>query len=99
MPRPAPTGIALQNVDSAFEAGQAVNVTIIRRSPRAWMFTFEVADPASGELQVFTLKTQRGQVRLWSDPRNLLQWLDERYGVTEGSFLLQSGGSNHEGDT
>lgn len=94
--RPVPTGIALQNVDTAFEAGQAFNVTIIGRALKSWIFTFEVIDPGSGKPQEFTLMTQRGKIREWSDPRNLLQWLDERYGVSEGSFVLLAEEQDHE---
>ncbi|WP_244832517.1 KorA protein [Caballeronia sp. TF1N1] len=97
--RPVPTGIALQNVDGAFEAGQAVNIRIIGESPKSWMFTFDVADPVTGKPQEFTLLTQRGQVRYWSDPRNLLQFLADRYGVAEGSFILLGGGEHEEGES
>lgn len=94
--RPVPKGIALQNVDSAFEAGQALNITIIGRGLKSWIFTFEVASPDSGKPQKFTLMTQRGKVREWSDPRNLLQWLNERYGVSRCSVVLLGEEQEHE---
>lgn len=83
-----PTAIPLDAMDSAFREGKATGIVIYRCCSRTWMFTFTARNPGTAKVQSFTLKTQRGKVRTWSDPRNLLQWLHDRYGVSEGSFVL-----------
>jgi hypothetical protein len=83
-----PIAVPLESVDGAFKEGKASNVTIIRLSERKWIFRFTAENPTSGQVQPYTLRTQRGKVRVWSDPRNLFQWLNERYGVKKGSFIL-----------
>lgn len=94
--RPVPIGIALSDVDGAFETGSASDVTIEGHGPKSWRVTFTVPDPRTGQPQLFTVLTQRGKVREWSDPRNLLQWLADRYAVSEGSFVMLNEGDNHE---
>jgi hypothetical protein len=74
-------------VDEAFASGRTSAIRVIRRADKCWIFTFQCECP--GEIaQVFTLKTQRGKVREWSDPRTLFAFLDDRYGVRHGDFLL-----------
>ena len=87
-PKPTPKAIPLERADGAFHEGKARNITIVRLSEKEWIFTFEATNPATGSGQLYTLKTQRGKVRTWSDPRNLFQWLCERYGVKKGLFSL-----------
>jgi hypothetical protein len=86
--KPPPVAISQEQVDKAFQEGNASNVTIIRLSDKEWIFTFEATNPINGLIQIYTLKTQRGKVRTWSDPRNLFQWLCERHGINKGSFSL-----------
>lgn len=81
------TPISQQMVDEAFASGRCSNVRVIRRADRCWIFTVQCSGP-DDKAQVFTLKTQRGKVREWSDPRTLFAFLDERYGVRSGDFLL-----------
>ena len=83
-----PTAISLDAMDIAFREGKATEIVIYGCSKLSWIFTFTARNPGTAKVQFFTLKTQRGKVRTWSDPRNLLQWLNERYGVSEGSFVL-----------
>lgn len=93
---PAPTAVPLAGVDAAFSEGKLSNLTIVRLSDRKWIFSFQAADPTTGRMMPYILKTQRGKVRIWSDPRNLLQWLHERYGVKKGSFILVCEESSNE---
>ena len=81
------TPISQQMVDEAFASGRCSNVRVIRRADKCWIFTFQCSD-TNAKPQTFTLKTQRGKVREWSDPRTLFAFLDERYGVRSGDFLL-----------
>ena len=83
-----PIAVPLESVDGAFKEGKASNVTIIGLSERKWIFQFTSENPTSGQVQLYTLRTQRGKVRVWSDPRNLFRWLNKRYGVKNGSFFL-----------
>jgi len=80
--------IEQHSVDMAFTQSKVRNVTVIRRSNKEWYFTFEVDDPITKKPDTFALLTQRGQLRTWSDPRNLFTFLSERYGVESGKFKL-----------
>jgi hypothetical protein len=84
----APVAVSQEQVDQAFQEGKASNITIVRLSDKEWIFTFEATNPINGSIQIYTLKTQRGKMRVWSDPRNLFQWLCERHGIDKGSFSL-----------
>jgi hypothetical protein len=81
------TPVSQQTVDEAFASGFTSNVRVIRRLDKCWIFSFQFCGPGENP-QVFTLKTQRGKVRAWSDPRTLFAFLDERYGVRDGDFVL-----------
>lgn len=81
--------IQQESVDMAFQVGAARNVVLIRRSDKEWYFTFEADDPVSEKPETFALLTQRGKLRLWADPRRLFAFLQERFNVQQGSFLLQ----------
>ncbi|CAB3802632.1 hypothetical protein LMG28614_05661 [Paraburkholderia ultramafica] len=96
--RTVPMGIALSDVDDAFATGKASNVTIEGHGPKSWRVTFTVPDPRTGEPQLFTVLTQRGKIREWADPRNLLEWLADRYAVSEGSFVMLKEGDNRESE-
>lgn len=82
--------ITLKQVDFAFESGNVRNLTIIRLPTKDWYFTFESDHPEACKTAVYSLQTQRGDLRVWKDPRNLVDFLLERYGVTTGSFYLLS---------
>jgi hypothetical protein len=82
-----PTPIPQESVDLAFREGKASKVVVTRISEKRWVFHFWAVNPATGKGQTYTLKTQRGKIRTWSDPRNLFAWLLER-GVLDGSFVL-----------
>ena len=73
--------------DRAFAEERASNVTVIREG-REWYFTFEVPHPTSGEPEVFAIETQRGELRTWADPRNLVEFLQDRYGLEEAKLTL-----------
>lgn len=89
--------ISQESVDHAFDSKQAKNVTVVRISDRNWYFTFEVDSPATNAPQVFTLETQRGDLRTWADPRNLVKYLNERYGVVIATLILKDF-SNEQGN-
>ncbi|PPD29250.1 MAG: KorA protein [Methylomonas sp.] len=80
--------IKQESVETAFEIGAATNVVVIQRSAREWYFTFDAEDPVSGKTETFALLTQRGQLRLWADPRTLFAFLKERFNVLQGTFQL-----------
>lgn len=83
--------------DMAFEHNLVQDVCLVGRSSKEWYFTFTTRDPASGSLNEFAIRTQRGELRTWADPRTLLNLLQERYGVTSGRFTLDAG-SEHGSD-
>lgn len=80
--------IKQDSVETAFEIGAATNVVVIQRSAKEWYFTFDAVDPVSGNTETFALLTQRGQLRLWADPRTLFAFLKERFNVLQGTFQL-----------
>lgn len=82
------------SVDLAFQMGAARNVVVIRRSLKEWYFTFEADDPMTNKPETFALLTQRGQLRLWADPRKLFAFLEDRFDVKNGTFRLQEEASN-----
>lgn len=84
--------------DMAFEQKLVKEVCIVRRSPKEWYFTFLVADPTNaGQTLTYAVKTQRGALRTWSDPRTLFAYLDDRYGVVSGTFTLSEETHEHSG--
>lgn len=80
--------IEQQSVDLAFRQKDVQEITVVRRSRKEWYFTFVVNDPVTKLPELYSLLTQRGSLRTWSDPRNLFSFLSKRYGVTEGKFKL-----------
>lgn len=72
----------------AFQIGAARNVCVVMRSEKEWYFTFEADDPVTKKPETFALLTQRGQLRLWADPRRLFAFLQEKFNVASGTFLL-----------
>lgn len=80
--------ITQQQLDTAYLDGAIKKVRVIRVSEKKWYFTAEVYDSANHRMQIFALLTQRGKLRLWSDPRNLFSFLRERYKITYGVFIL-----------
>ena len=86
--------IQQDSVDLAFQMGAARNVVVIRRSLKEWYFTFDADDPVTKKTETFALLTQRGQLRLWADPRVLFTFLEERFNVKNGKFLLQEETTN-----
>lgn len=81
--------IQQESVDLAFQMGAARNVVVIKRSQKEWYFTFDADDPVTQKTETFALLTQRGQLRLWADPRTLFAFLQERFNVKNGTFQLQ----------
>lgn len=80
--------IQQESVDLAFQMGAARNVVVIKRSRKEWYFTFDADDPVTQKTETFALLTQRGQLKLWADPRTLFAFLQERFNVKNGTFLL-----------
>lgn len=80
-----------KELDAAFLTRPVRNITIIRLSEQQWYFTFEADDPDTSEPQIYTLETQRGQLRVWSDPRTLISFLHNRYNISTGTFYIMSG--------
>lgn len=78
-----------RQVDLAFRDYTVDNVTIVRRNAKCWFFTFKVVDPSTGAATLCTLKTQRGELRTWADPRSLFAFLSDRYSVKVGHFILE----------
>lgn len=72
----------------AFQIGAARNICVVMRSDKEWYFTFEADDPITNKPETFALLTQRGQLRLWADPRRLFAFLKEKFNVQHGTFLL-----------
>lgn len=89
--------IQQDSVDLAFQMGAAKSVVVIRRSLKEWYFTFEADDPVTNKPETFALLTQRGQLRVWADPRVLFTFLEERFNVKNGTFLLQEEPPNEKG--
>lgn len=81
--------IEIREVDRAFREYEVRNVTVVRKEAKCWYFQFEVADPVTGNWSTCTLETQRGEQRCWADPRSLFTFLQDRYGVDAGNFLLK----------
>lgn len=80
--------VAQRGVDTAFQEKAVQAVTIVRSSNKKWYFTFEVLNPVTHEPETFSLRKQRGEIRTWSDPRFLFNYLHKSYGVIEGTFKI-----------
>ncbi len=88
--------VEIHTADMAFQQKLVRDVRIVMRSPKEWYFTFEVEDPVSRGPARYATRTQRGQLRLWSDPRTLFTHLRERYGVESGTFTLIEENTNEQ---
>lgn len=87
--------IKQSSVEQAFQTKAAENVTIVRRGPKEFYFTFEANDPLTGQREVYAQLTKRGELKTWSDPRVLLDYLLENFNVHSGQFLIEDV-NNHE---
>lgn len=76
------------SVERAFQLGAARDVTVVMRSHKEWYFTFVADDPLTQKPVTYALLTQRGQLRIWSDPRRLYAFLQEKCNVISGKFIL-----------
>ena len=91
--------IQQESVDLAFQIGAARNVVVIKRSHKEWYFTFEADDPVTKKPETFALLTQRGQLKIWADPRTLFAFLQERFNVQHGKFLLKEEAQHEKGNS
>ncbi|CAM2164743.1 KorA protein [Burkholderia latens] len=91
-----PIPVPLESIDRAFAEAKVEAVAVQEIGPKQWQFVFYAKKPDTEEIQSFTLKTQRGEVRTWADPRNLFQWMQDRYGLAEGMFYLNSRSNNEK---
>jgi len=89
-----PKTIQQHQADTAFADGRADNVTVVSREKKEWYFTFEVPHPTTGKPDVFAIETQKGELRTWADPRNLMEFLKVRYGVEEAKLTFNDEESN-----
>lgn len=79
-----------RGVDQVFAGRLAQNIKVKRDGAKVWYFTFELSHPDTKEVQVFAMTTKRGTTkRTWADPRVLFAYLADRYGVSEGTFVLE----------
>lgn len=83
------TPIKQSSVETAFQSNAAQNVTVRRRGPKEWYFTFEANDPLTGALETYAQLTKRGELKTWSDPRLLFEYLLEHHQVQSGSFIIE----------
>lgn len=90
--QPAVRKIEQRSVDEAFRTGNARNVTVYRVGRRQWYFTFDDDDVLTGEVVQYAMMTARGDLRMWADPRNLFEFLSERYGVRSVIVVMIDGG-------
>ena len=87
--------IKQSSVEQAFQTKAAENVTIVRRGLKEFYFTFEANDPLTGCREVYAQLTKRGDLKTWSDPRVLFDYLLENFDVRSGRFLIEDE-INHE---
>ena len=86
------------SVERAFQLGAAREVTVVMRSHKEWYFTFVADDPLTKKPETYALLTQRGQLRIWSDPRRLYAFLQEKCNVASGKFNLNEVVKNEKND-
>lgn len=84
-----PKTIAQHHADSVFAEGIANNVTVVCMEKKEWYFTFDVPHPITGEQETFAIETQRGVLRTWADPRNLINFLKTRYFLDEAKLTFE----------
>lgn len=91
-----PKTIQQHQADTASAEGKISNITVIRREKKEWYFTFEVPHPITGKPELFAIETQKGELRTWVDPRNLIEFLRDKYGVEEAKLIFceESNGNN-----
>lgn len=80
--------IEQHNVHDLFHPSLLQNVTVIRRSDQEWYFTFQARTFGKRALETYTLKTQRGHLKIWTRPQTLFSFLLSYYGITQGKFKL-----------
>ena len=80
--------VEISVANMAFEQGLVTDVAIVRRSQKEWYFEFTVINMSNETTQRYAIKTQRGELRTWADPRTLFNFLHDEYGVSSGRFVL-----------
>lgn len=70
-------------------SGKASNLRVTQDDARCWFFAFDVPSSEGEGVEVLSILTDRGEHRTWADVGRLLQYLEKRFGVTEGAFQLQ----------
>lgn len=82
--------IPVQLATEVVKSGLAGNYRVVRAGDGGWCFTFDLPNPDSGHLQMFSLRTSRGsKLRTWSDAGRLFLFLETRLGITAGQFHLE----------
>ncbi len=66
------------------------DITIYRDSDRKWYFTFTMRDRTTGDKILCSLKTQKGLVKEWADPRIMFNYFLAQE-ITIGQFKLSEG--------
>lgn len=66
------------------------DITIYREANHKWFFTFTMRNKKSGSKILCSLKTQKGVVKQWADPRNLFNYF-LRQDIILGQFKLAEG--------
>lgn len=64
-------------------------VMVVEQVDGSWYLSFEATDPIGQNLVQYALRTQRGGLREWEDPRWLFRFLKSKLGVTRGEFILK----------
>lgn len=85
------TGLMIDKValDKAHEDGLIIDVKVDCLEIKKYRLQIELKSPIEGTINWYTLKTQRGEVRIWSDPRNLFEFI-QNYGISKGIFHIKN---------
>lgn len=52
-----------------------VSQVVLVGSQKTWIMQFYATNPVTHENTLYTIQTQRGKIRTWSDPRSVFQQL------------------------
>lgn len=89
--------VGLATLDQAYRSGGVQGVSVVMTAPRAWYLAVEVRDPVSGASSRVALHTKTGRnFRTWKTPQSIFSLLLDRYGVTSGTFTLETKSENEQ---
>lgn len=74
---------------AACEEGRITDTTVVQQGDRSWILSVRIVNLDGSALRSYTVQTQRGDIRVWADPRKLFRFMSDRLGVVTTTVSLK----------